>query len=337
MKRFSVLIPAVVMVGGCGTVQSALAGDGADGANFASLFAIFLAVCTLMYLLVMGGLAMALWRRRSAEQELTVEGERHAAEPPGAIRLLAAWGILILAGLVALTVASFFTDRSNARAAEHPGLSIHVTGNQWWWDVQYDGATPSQGFRTANEIHIPVGIPVEVVLRSNDVIHSLWIPNLAGKQDLIPGRDTDLQLRARRAGHYRGECAEFCGVQHAHMALDVIAQSPADFRRWAAAQVQDAAPPAGDAERAGYALFVGAQCASCHAIGGSPAGATVGPDLTHLASRPTIAAGTLPMTPANLKRWIADPQGVKPGTNMPRIRMTELQLEALTAYLKGLR
>ena len=150
---------------------------------------------------------------------------------------------MIALGLTLLTVASFFTDRSNAEAGADPQLLINVTGNQWWWDVQYSEGDPSKSFHTANELHLPVGMPVEVKLQSNDVIHSFWVPNLAGKQDLIPGRVTDIQLVPDKIGLFRGQCAEFCGVQHAHMALDVTVESRSDFDKWVAAQQRVAFAP----------------------------------------------------------------------------------------------
>jgi cytochrome c oxidase subunit 2 len=289
-----------------------------------------------MYLLIVGGLFGALWRSRNTAEPLTVEAGRQHDEPPATSRLLVAWVALILLGLVALTVASFFTDRSNAAAGSKPQLLVRVTANQFWWDVQYQSGDVSKNFRTANELHLPVGVPAQVTLQSNDVIHSFWIPNLAGKQDLIPGRVTDIQLVPKRTGLFRGQCAEFCGIQHAHMALDVTVEPRDKFRQWVAAQQRVAFAPANSVELAGMGYFASRQCSACHNIGGASASATVGPDLTHVASRRSLAAGTMPMSRANLQAWIADPQAQKPGNNMPKIPLTPEELKALTAYLARL-
>ena len=251
--------------------------------------------------------------------------------------MLIGWIALVAAGLLGLTLASFLTDRSHAAAQSRELLAINVTAHQWWWDVEYVAADSSKRLRTANELHLPVNVPVRIHLKSADVIHSLWIPNLAGKQDLIPGRETDLSLLPRKTGLYRAQCAEFCGVQHAHMALDVTVESRADFQRWWAAQLQPAAAPRSPLAQQGLAYLVGRECAMCHNISGTPASGRVGPDLTHLASRRSIAAGTLPMNRGNLYAWIADPQSQKPGNHMPTVGMEAKDLHGIIAYLEGLR
>ena len=321
----------------CNRFQNSLGGDGADGAHFVSLFTFFMVVCTLMYVTIVGAFLIGLWRPRRDAEPLTVDEGKHEAEPPMGGPLLTGWMIAIVIGLTILTVASFFTDRSNAEAGANPQLLVNVTGNQWWWDVQYSSGDASKSFRTANELHLPIGMPVEVKLQSNDVIHSFWVPNLAGKQDLIPGRVTDIQLVPRKIGLFRGQCAEFCGVQHAHMALDVTVESRADFDKWVAAQQRVAFGPQNPVEQAGYQFFVTRNCSACHAVGGSPAAATVGPDLTHFASRRSIAAGTFPMSDANLQAWLADPQKQKPGNNMPRIGLAPDERRSLAAFLERLK
>ncbi len=322
----------------CNGFQDAMGGDGADGANFVSLFTIFMVVCAVMYAVIVGAFLIGLWRARRPTEPMTVEEGKHGAEPPMAGRLLAGWAIVIGVGLTILTVASFFTDRSNAEASANPQMIVTVTGNQWWWDVNYNAGDVSKSFRTANELHLPVGVPVQVKLQSNDVIHSFWVPNLAGKQDLIPGRVTDIQLVPRKTGLFRGQCAEFCGIQHAHMALDVTVESRDDFRKWVAAQQRVAFAPQNPIELAGYRFFTTRNCSACHAItGSSAASATVGPDLTHFASRRSIAAGTLPMSQANVAAWIADPQKQKPGSNMPKIGLMPDELQALTAFMERLK
>ena len=337
MIRRALAMGSLAFLGGCAGFQNALGGQGAESANFVGLFELFMAVCTIMYLLVAVGLVVAVWRRRKAGSMLTVDNRQHHATSAAVQPALVAWAALVIVGLTALTVASFFTDRSNAAAGSNPKLKITVTANQWWWNVEYVTTDASRMVRTANEIHLPVGVPVEVTLKSNDVIHSFWIPNLAGKQDLIPGRVTDAQLLPRKTGLYRGQCAEFCGDDHALMALDVTVESKADFDRWYNAQLQPAFAPVTPLQLAGYRFITTRQCSSCHNIAGTPAGGRVAPDLTHFASRRSIAAGTLPMNKGNLYGWIADPQSQKPGNHMPTIGMAPDDVHAVVAYLQRLK
>jgi cytochrome c oxidase subunit 2 len=231
-------------------------------------------------------------------------------------------------------LASFVTDRALASLGA-PDLQIDVTGHQWWWDARYDDQDKSKIFTTANEIHIPVGKPVLLRLRSDDVIHSFWVPNLSGKKDMVPGRDQTLTLQADKPGVYRGQCAEFCGAQHAKMAFQVIADE--HFDEWAAAQRQPAADPGNDQQKRGRDLFVNGRCAMCHAIQGTPANARHAPDLTHLMSRQTLAAGVLPNSIGHLAGWILDPSSIKPGTTMPPNPMEPDDLHALLAYLGTLK
>jgi len=317
--------------------QTALGGEALESSNFLALFWVFMAVCTVMYLLVVAALLIGMWRRRTPGGEQTVESGRHHEAAPAFRTALIAWTALVLVGLAGLTIASFFTDRSNASVARDPGVTLKVTANQWWWDVEYTDHQASNQFRTANEIHLPVGVPAEITLESNDVIHSFWIPNLAGKQDLIPGRVTDIQILPQKTGTFRGQCAEFCGVQHANMALDVTVESKADFERWVAAQKRPAFAPMTKLQLAGYTYVTTRQCSACHNIGGTPASGQVAPDLTHFASRRSIAAGTLPMSTGNLYGWVADPQSQKPGNKMPTIGLSPDELHAIVAYLGTLK
>jgi cytochrome c oxidase subunit 2 len=208
-------------------------------------------------------------------------------------------------------------------------MTIHVTGHQWWWEARYDGTSVV----TANEIHIPVHTRVDVELSTADVIHSFWIPELNRKTDMIPGRANRQLLFADEPGTYRGQCAEFCGLQHAHMAVEVVAQPRAAFDRWLA---RERTPAAGQGNARGAQLFQ-QSCSGCHAIRGTSAQGDVGPDLTHFASRSTIAALTLSNTRAHVREWIEHPQEVKPGNLMPDLRLSDADWDALTAYLETLR
>ena len=316
--------------------QSIFGNAATQAQRFNTLFVIFLVVCAIMYLAVISFLIAAIVRRRRATAaNVTEEGRHHQSDPMMRTGLIA-WGSVVGVGLVALAIASFIADRGMASAATNPKLSITVTGNQWWWDVQYNAADNSKMVRTANEIHLPIGVPTHIYLKSNDVIHSFWVPSLAGKQDLIPGRDTDITITPREVGIFRGQCAEFCGAEHAKMALVVEVDPYPVFIKWWEHQLQSAPLPTTPLAKAGYDFVTSRNCSTCHAIGGTPAGGTVGPDLTHLASRRTLAA-SMPMGEANLYGWVANPQALKPGTKMPAVGLEPDQLHAVVAYLETLK
>jgi cytochrome c oxidase subunit 2 len=336
-RRAAVAFP--LLLGACSyqSYQSTFSGAAAEVRQFNILFVIFLVICAIMYLLVVAFLIGALLRRSRAGDANVMEDGRHHESDPLMRSGLIAWGALVGTGLVALAIASFLADRSMASAAAHEKLSITITANQWWWDVQYNSGDVSKTMRTANELHLPVGVPVRILLRSNDVIHSFWVPSLAGKQDLIPGRENDISITPEKTGIYRGQCAEFCGAEHAKMALVVNVDSYADFIKWWDHQLQSAPPPAAPLARAGYSYVTSRACGGCHTISGTPAGGRVGPDLTHLASRRTIAAGAMPMSEANLYGWVADPQSIKPGSHMPTIGLEPKELHAVVAYLETLK
>jgi cytochrome c oxidase subunit 2 len=209
-------------------------------------------------------------------------------------------------------------------------LVIEVIGHQWWWEVNY----PDQGFVTANEIHIPVGEPVQVQLIAADVIHSFWVPELHGKLDLVPGQTNTLWLEADTVGEYRGLCAEFCGIQHAKMLFVVVAEPREEFDAWAAAQQEPAPQPAGELAQQGLVVFTDAGCNDCHTVRGTAAEGELGPDLTHFASRLTIGAGVYPNDRETLASWVLDPHTLKEGNLMPATSLSETELEALLAYLE---
>jgi cytochrome c oxidase subunit II len=223
-------------------------------------------------------------------------------------------------------------------AREKPVYTVAVVGHQWWWEIRYLDPDLSQRFVTANELHVPVDRPMRVQLTSADVIHSFWVPELQGKLDLIPGDTNVLTLKAHRPGVYHGQCAEYCGMQHAHMVLLVVADEPESFARWLSAQRAPATEPADSLAALGEQLFVSGPCALCHAVRGTPALAGVAPDLTHFGSRRTIGAGALPNSLGNLEGWIANAQAIKPGVRMPPItQFTGRELRAVATYVAGLR
>jgi cytochrome c oxidase subunit 2 len=216
-------------------------------------------------------------------------------------------------------------------------VSIQVIGHQWWWEVKYDGPTPDQSFTTANEIRVPVGKPVRARLESRDVIHSFWVPSLNGKMDLITGQTNETEFKAERPGVYRGQCAEFCGLQHALMALEVIALPADQYEAWRSQQLKSPRVADDPVLAHGDSLFRAKGCGLCHTISGTPAGGKIGPDLTHVGGRRTIGAGTLPMTAGNLAGWIVDPQHIKPGNKMPAVPLAAKDLDTLVSYLEALK
>ena len=331
--RFAAGMTATLLLCSCSGSQSALDPQGPHAQQLASLFWIFTAVSAFVWLAVMGVLLAGLARpvpERPDPLVLAPAVERR--------RLVIVGGAAVatLLTVVALTALSYLSQRQ-LFAHERAGVAIKVTGYQWWWDVRYENDFPERTFTTANEIYVPVGVPVTVKLAANDVIHSFWVPSLMGKLDLIPGQDNEIQFVASRPGVYRGQCAEFCGWQHAHMGLLVIALPSAEFQAWSEAQRAPAAAPA-DAERQrGADLFASKACVMCHTIRGTSAGSRVGPDLTHFGSRKSIASATLPMSRGNIAAWIIDPQGIKPGVNMPNVSIAAEEIDSLVSYLAGLR
>ena len=302
------------------------AGPGAQ--DIATLWWILLAGGTAVFVLVLALFVVPLLRRRRDEA-----GDRDDVPAGKAARWIVWLGIVlptvVLTGVLVVTV---LTMRSVSRAAPEGSVQIEVTGYQFWWAANY----PEHGVTVANELHIPVGEPVELRLTSADVIHSLWVPELHGKLDLLPETTNTLVLEADEPGIYGGECAEFCGLQHANMGFLVIAQPRDEFDAWLAAQrAPAAAPTSGQAER-GEQVFLEADCGSCHTIRGVSEAGEPGPDLTHVASRRTLASDTLDNTTANLERWLRDPEAVKVGTTMPTPDLTAEQLAALVVYLEGL-
>ncbi len=239
---------------------------------------------------------------------------------------------LVLLGVTVWTVVTLA-----AVSSVPPGearLTLEVVGHQWWWEVRYLSDEPDRQFQTADEIHVPVGVPVVVKLRTADVIHSFWIPALTGKTDLIPGQTNTSWFSADRPGVYRGQCTEYCGQQHAHMGLEVIAEPNDAFASWQAHQLQPAAAKSEGARR-GLAVFM-TKCAACHTVRGTSAGGVLGPDLSHLMARHRLAAGTLPNTPGYLSGWISDPQHVKPGALMPRLDLPGPELAQLRDFIEQL-
>ena len=293
-----------------------------------AMFVTAAVVCLLVFAALLWA---ALRRRRGAEPVADGRQER-----PMKTAVLLATGVTTVILFVFL-IFDVSVGRSITTNPGNDALQIRVTGHQWWWEVQYRDSLPQNWVTTANEIHVPVGRPVVFELRSTDVIHSFWPPNLSPKRDQIPGNENSLWFQADSAGVYRGQCAEFCGHQHAKMAFLVVAEPADQFEGWLARQRDTAQTPTDSLARRGKDVFMAASCVMCHAISGTSAGSRIGPDLTHLASRRTLAAGTLPNTRGNLTGWIVDPQAIKPGVKMPPNQLSGPELLALVAYLETLK
>jgi cytochrome c oxidase subunit II len=261
---------------------------------------------------------------------------RDIVRPPGGVSwIFTGVGVstLLLLGTTVWTVSVL---RANSAPPCAAAAKISVTGHQWWWEVRYiDDANPSRTFRTANEIHIPAGEPVEISLQAADVIHSFWIPKLAGKTDLIPGQINRTWIEADKPGVFLGRCGEYCGAQHAHMAMTVVADPPEKFRAWQDHQIASQPPAVAETALAAQSTFT-QKCGACHTVRGTSAFGILGPDLSHLMTRTSIAAGTLPNTPGHLSGWIADPQSVKPGAYMPRLDLSGPELNRVRTFLQTL-
>jgi cytochrome c oxidase subunit 2 len=331
--RSGAALAILTLFTGCKGWQSALHPQAPQAHEISRLILTFTIVSAVVWVLVMLVLLIGLIRRkaeRAGPLDVDVPRERRAGRT---IFACAAATMLIV---LALSVLSYLAQRT-VFATTPSAVTVLVTGHQWWWQVEYEDESPHRTFTTANEIRVPVGEPVTVKLETRDDIHSFWVPSLTGKMDLIAGQQNQIQFTALKPGVYRGQCAEFCGLQHAHMAFQVIALPPEQFSAWRDAQIRSAYAPDDPQSEAGERLFRAKGCALCHTIRGTLAGGRLGPDLTHFASRQTIAAGTLPLNPGALAAWISDPQHIKPGNFMPTVHLQPDELIALVHYLRSLR
>jgi cytochrome c oxidase subunit 2 len=318
--------------------QTSLNPAGPAAAHIEHTFALIFWITGTVYLLTLTALVYFVWRRRYTlsimpePQPTTDDSDRLAT------RAVAAAMALTVALLFVMLISSLVTSHRLGRMNEQQALTIDVYGHQWWWEVQYPNeAEPFRMVTTANEIHVPVGTPIRIHGTSRDVIHSFWAPNIQGKRDLMPGYNTDVLMQVDKAGRWRGQCAEFCGMQHAHMSFFLVAEPQKDFNNWMTAQAQSAIVPNNAQTAHGQQVFLTHACVMCHTIRGTTAGSHVGPDLTHLASRSTIAAGMLPNTIGNLASWILNAQALKPGSRMPPNQISGPDLQDLLAYLETLK
>lgn len=318
------ILGLVLLTAGCGGIQSTLEPAGRGAEQIATLFWWMAAGATVIWVFVVGlgyyASHVPAGEHGRSEAMMVVGGG--VVFPTVVLGALLAYGLALLPDLTA--------------PAPEGSLTITVTGERWWWRVRYPGPHGEE-VELANEIHLPVGRPVNFELDSADVIHSFWIPSLGGKMDMFPGRKTRLTLEPTRTGTFRGACAEYCGASHALMNFYVVVHEPEDFAHWLEQQAKPAQAPAEPSAAHGAELFLATGCGACHTIRGTPANGVVGPDLTHVGSRLSLGAGILPNEPDEFLRWISHPETVKPGVLMPAFGMLPPdQLRALAAYLDGL-
>jgi cytochrome c oxidase subunit 2 len=335
--RSAVITAAMLLLASCHGQQTVLDAKGLQSARIERLWWFIFTIIVAVYVIVIAWLGTALFKSRTRVALTEIPPQ---VNPPADRRMSFVVGTalaLTVILLFSILTGSVMTGHAIAGLTSKNPIAIDVVGHQWWWEVRYEATQADQTVITANEIHIPVGQPVVIKTSSVDVIHSFWAPNLHGKRDLIPGYQNAVWLQADKEGVYRGQCAEFCGHQHAHMAFFVVAESVDNFQRWLAQQVSTPPPPADPVALQGEQVFLTHTCVMCHTVRGSGAGSKVGPDLTHVASRMTIAAGTLPNTRGNLAGWILDSQSIKPGNKMPPNPLKSDDLNALLTYLETLK
>ncbi|MBL9162212.1 MAG: cytochrome c oxidase subunit II [Planctomycetaceae bacterium] len=301
-----------------------------------------LAIIGIIFLVVEGILFYSVWRFRRRQNDADGEPAQVYGSEPIEIAWTAA-PTMIVFFLVLVTTRTLWEVEAapvTPRAGDQ-SLFVTVIGHQWWWEYRYDSYDGRKlGFITANELHIPIGDdhtarPVHLTLQSGDVCHSFWVPRLGGKVDLIPGRTNLLSFETTEPGLYLGQCAEYCGAQHANMLLRVVAQSHEEFEAWLVQQAQPAVEE--PAVAAGKAAFLANSCVNCHRISGTAADGNAAPDLTHLMSRETLASGQAPNTRSNLRKWVHDPQSIKPGVLMPAFGLSEQEENQIVEFLRTLK
>jgi cytochrome c oxidase subunit 2 len=330
LSRGALIAVSAATVAACGGNQNMFNPHGPAARSIATLGWWLFAVCGAVYVLVLLTALWAVARRWQVSDDAPAKLQTLARSVTGATVITA----IILIGF---TVASVVAGRGLTSPSGPGAVTVDVIGHQWWWEFQYRDVTPSDFVTSPNELHVPVGVPVHLQASSRDVIHSFWVPSLHGKRDLIPGLSTETWIQADVAGIYRGQCAEFCGVQHARMAFVIVAEPMSAFLEWIAHQRMPAAEPAAGDARRGFDVFQRSTCITCHTIRGTRAGSRIGPELTHVGSRLMIGAGTLPNTRASLVEWVANPHSVKPGVRMPPTPLAAADRDAVVTYLRSLR
>ena len=308
-------------------MPDSLAAVTSEGASIVNLFWLAMSPSTIILVIVFGGIAIVLFRDRGGVGVPDPDPRQHGRALEITWTAIPALTLLVFFGLTLRTMAV-------VNAEPEPALRVQVIGHQWWWELRY----PDLGIVSANELHLPVGVPVRLELQAADVIHSFWVPRFGWKKDAIPNKLNTLAVQVNEAGTFDGACAEYCGTQHAWMRLTVVAQSQADLDAWVKAQQTPAPAPTDPTAQRGQQVFTAGTCVNCHAVAGTSANAQVGPDLSHVGSRMTIGAGVAVRNADTLQQWVHDPQSVKPGVLMPGYAaLGHDDLAALAAYLDGLK
>jgi cytochrome c oxidase subunit 2 len=327
-RRLRVLLIPLLLGAGCSGPLSALDPAGPGAARIERLWWVLFWIASVVFAVVV---FLILYSLRRARRDITPDIDLDGARWGDRFIAIAGVGIPVL---ILLGSFVYSLGEMNALATDDDDrstLDIEVVSHNWWWEVRY-----ANGAVTANELHIPTDERIRLTLTTADILHSFWVPRLQAKMDHVPGTENEIWLEADEPGIYRGQCAEFCGLQHAHMAFFVEAQAPDDFETWYENEASPAATPTDASAERGLDVFLSSSCVGCHAIQGTEADATIGPDLTHLAARETLLAGRLDNTRSNLERLIMDPQGAKPGVGMPPTELDAAELEALLDYLERL-
>lgn len=332
MPRRSSAVVVVLGITLTGCSQGALLPQGPQAARLADLLWLMVGLASLVFVVVVVSAVVAVVRGADDDLEEQRRGRGEQRDEAGD-RTIERWmvvgggialPVVILGGLMAVNVSAIASGPADGE------LRIDVVAHQYWWEIGYDG------FETANEIHVPAGTEFELVVTARDVIHSVWVPELGGKIDAVPGRETRLVLEADEPGRYVGRCAEYCGLQHTWMLFEVVAHTPEEFERWRQREAADATEPSDELALEGRAVFRDNACVGCHTIRGVAEEGDAGPDLTHLASREQLGAGVVDNTEGRLREWVVNAQSLKPGVGMPPQELDEQELDALLAYLESL-
>jgi cytochrome c oxidase subunit 2 len=349
MNRAALRILAAIVLAsataGCTGLQAAMDPAGTNARHVSRLWWFFCTIGIVTYVVTMAFVILSIRKRRrlapQAGEGAAVAAPEIVSEQKRERKLSTVVSVSVGMTTVILLVlmfAEFYTARALAGLSADPNaMKVRVIARQWWWEFRFEERPTSEIVIAANEIHIPVGRTVQFDLESPDVIHSFWVPKLSGKKDIIPGHGASLYVKAEQPGTYFGQCAEFCGYQHAKMRFIVVADPPEEFEKWRAAQLAPPNPPATDGQARGQEVFLGSTCIMCHTVSGTHARGSVGPNLTHVGSRMKIAAGSLDNTREHLKQWIADPQRIKAGVRMPQHNFQADDLNALAEYLESLK
>jgi cytochrome c oxidase subunit 2 len=316
--------------------HSALQPSAPQASHIEWLYWVIFWICLGAFVLTVAAFTRASARTYISKSEPLPPIKEHPNDHKATWYVGAAIAVTVLSLFAVLFMSVITGKHVEGATAETNALTIQITGHQWWWEAQYPNSQADLTITTANEIHVPVGQRVVILTRSADVIHSFWAPSITGKRDLIPGHSSAFSFEVDEPGTYHGQCAEFCGLQHAHMGFSVIAEPEGQFEAWEKQQIAPARDPTTPVEARGQQVFLTHACVMCHTIRGTEAGSRVGPDLTHVASRKMIAAETLPNTRGALAGWISDPQVIKPGTRMIPNPMQPEDLQALITYLESL-